>query len=259
MASKAPQPDRAPFRAFCRGLRAPLDGWRYMRRNSGLWRHAAVPILINTLITTCMLFGMLGGVWVFWKYWAFDFGPGAAWGTLEVILDIVATLAIVGAALVVAYLLNGILCDYFRSILAQKVEISLGMKQEDLCEVPITYQVVDAFRDLAGLVFYNLAFLLLNFIPVVGTAVAAGASLYYECCVFGIDFIDYPMALRGMRRKDKYAFARRHRMHVLGLGAVTFAASFIPVLGAVVLATAATGAVLLYRDILAESPENQSV
>lgn len=67
------------------------------------------------------------------------------------------------------------------------------------------------------------------------------------------DYFDFPLSLRGKRRQEKREFTRRHRAHTLGLGATVFMVSFVPVVGSLILATAAVGAVLLYRRLEPQS------
>ena len=85
-------------------------------------------------------------------------------------------------------------------------------------------------------------------IPVVLNLLISG-SLYYDALLFGEDYFDYPLALRGKRRHEKKEFVRKHRYYTLGLGAAVFLAGFIPIVGAVLLAAAVVGAVQLHRRL----------
>ena len=68
-----------------------------------------------------------------------------------------------------------------------------------------------------------------------------------------MDYLDYPQALRARGRRVQRQFARRHRSATLGLGSSVMLLTFVPLLSPVLLTTAATGAVLLYRKL--EEPE----
>jgi uncharacterized protein involved in cysteine biosynthesis len=52
-----------------------------------------------------------------------------------------------------------------------------------------------------------------------------------------------------MRRREKLQFARRHHAHVLGLGTAMALVTLVPIVNAVLLTTAVTGAVLLHRRL----------
>jgi uncharacterized protein involved in cysteine biosynthesis len=151
--------------------------------------------------------------------------------------------------------LNGILCGHYHGKLARQVELLLGMRPEDMKELSFRYQVADTFRDLGALLVINTGFLLLNVVPVIGTIVGTAGALYCNCFVFGMDYLDFPLSLRGLRRAEKRAFGKRHRGHTVGLGAAVFACNFVPIVGSVALSTAAAGAVLLHRRLrAAEGP-----
>jgi uncharacterized protein involved in cysteine biosynthesis len=74
-------------------------------------------------------------------------------------------------------------------------------------------------------------------------------SYYFTCSTLGYAYLDYPLSLRGMRRKEKRRFVREHRSHSLGLGTAAMGLAFLPVANAVFLTTAVVGGVMLYRGI----------
>ncbi len=95
----------------------------------------------------------------------------------------------------------------------------------------------------------NGGLLLLNIVPIVGSIVAICGGMYFQWFILGLDYLDFPMSLRGIRREQKRAFAKHHRWHTLGLGAAVFLLILIPAIGAIFLTTAAAGAVLLHRRL----------
>ena len=86
-------------------------------------------------------------------------------------------------------------------------------------------------------------------VPGIGSVLGVAGSLYYDWLLFGEEYFDYPLALRGKRRQEKKDFIRRNRDYAMGLGAAVFLANFIPLVGSVLLATAVVGAVLLHRRL----------
>ena len=135
--------------------------------------------------------------------------------------------------------------------------MQLGLPPEQIRDVPFSYQVVDAFRDLGALLAINAGFLLLNIVPVLGSAVGLIGSLYFDCYVFGRDYLDFPLALRGVRRDEKRRFCREYKGQTVGVGAAVLLCNFVPVVGAVVLSTAAAGAVLLHRRLRGSRPSRR--
>ena len=232
-------------KGFGAGFAAPWHGWRYLLHHRSLWPYAILPMIV-TLVATLVLLGLL---FVAGYYFMPQLGGGWWKTTLEVLIGIAIFTVALALGIVAYFLINGIVGDYFRGLLTEKVEIQLGMAREDIVELPIMYHVVDALRDLTFLVFINIAFLMCHIVPVIGSIAGMCGSFYYEIFTFGVDYLDYPLALRGMRRKEKWTYAKSYRRLTLGLGTVTFVFSFIPILGSIVLTSASVGAVLLYRRI----------
>jgi uncharacterized protein involved in cysteine biosynthesis len=140
-------------------------------------------------------------------------------------------------------------CGYFYGKLARHVEKLLGMKDEEMAEAPLVHQVIDVSKETLSLIFVNLLCLLIQIIPGIGAVLGVAGSYYFTCLALGREYWDYPLSLRGLRRKEKHEFARRHRLHTLGLGTAVMILFMLPIVNAVLLTTAVTGAVLLHRKI----------
>jgi uncharacterized protein involved in cysteine biosynthesis len=259
MSDMRPHRVAAIFREFFAGFRSPLDGARYMNRHPKLWRYGAMPTVLNlaiTLLVLVLFLSMVAGIAVYLH----PRFPEGALGVLWEVLAILSMLLVVaGLSAATWVLLNGILTGYFYSRLAEAVELQLGMSPDEIHEVSFRYQVIDALCDFALLVLINTGLLMLNCVPLFGSVVAVCGAFYLNCHVFGRDFFDHPLALRGMRRKEKRAFCKRHRWHTFGLGAISLLLGLVPLLGAFVLTTAATGAVLLHRDLRSEDPVERRI
>jgi CysZ protein len=241
---------------FLAGLSAPVAGFRYLVAHPALWRYAVLPVLINLALTAVVL-GTLVAAAVWFAYrlhpWFQDRYQGSAWGiTLEVAAAVGLLIVAVTAAFVTWVLLGGILGGHFNSKLARAVEIQLGTPHDQLREVTFRYQVIDTMRDLAALLGINAGLLLLNVVPGIGSVAAAVLGVYFDGFLLGFDYVDLPMALRGQRRAEKLALARRHRWETTGLGTAVLLLNLVPILGAVLLATAAVGAVLMHRRWVGE-------
>ena len=238
-----------------RGIAAPLEGLRYLVAHAELWRYAILPIVLNVLVTGLVLLILVGaGAWFAVRIHP-SFSP-TWWGT---VLEILAGAGILVVALALAaiawLLLNGILCGHFYAKLAKRVELQLGTPPEALREVPLGQQIVDTFRDVGALLAINIGLLLLNIVPLVGSVAALLLGVYFDGFIFGRDYLDYPMSLRGMPRAMKLQLARSHRWQTIGLGTGVFAFTLVPIVGSVLNAGAAVGAVLLFH----RWPEAQSL
>ena len=235
--------------AFRRGFAAPWEGFGYLCQHPRLWWYGVVPVVLNLLITGAVLLLLLvAAVW-FVVYLHPLFPAGWGWVALEVLCAFGVLLLAVGLALIVWAFLQGSLGGYYLTKLAREVELHLGLSPDQMREVSWGYQFLDACRDVSALVAINGGFLLLHVVPGIGSVVGVAGSLYFDSMLFGEDYFDYPLALRGKRRHEKKDFIRRNRYYTLGLGAAVFLANFIPLVGAVLLATAVVGAVLLHRRL----------
>lgn len=250
--SSPPVAAAAPPRGFAalkEGAAAPWEGLRYLMRHPALWRYAIWPVLLNVLITGFVLVLLLAAAAAFAWYLHPYFPEGWTGIALEVLSFLGLLLAAIGLALVLWLLLHGILTGHFYTRLARAVELQLGTPAELLRDVPWSYQAIDAVRDAAALIGVNGALLLLNVVPIIGPVLGFAGGLYFDSWIFGAEYLDFPLALRGLRRDAKRAFLRRHREHVLGLGLVALVCMLVPVVGSVLLASAAVGAVLLHHRL----------
>ncbi|MFT3831073.1 MAG: EI24 domain-containing protein [Opitutaceae bacterium] len=237
---------------FTEGFATPWAGLRYMNAHPALWRHGILPIVCNLLLSAALFAGLIWG-WFATYGWLDARFPPNWWGTTLEVLSVIAVAALEIALAVAAWIVfQGIFCGFFYSRLAREVEIQLGLAHAQMREVPLLYQVTDALLDLAALTAVAVGCFVVGWVPLVGAPLAVGLGLYFDCFVFGMDYLDYPQALRARGRSVQRRFARHHRAHTLGLGTSVMLITFIPLLSPVLLTTAATGAVLLYRKL--ESP-----
>jgi CysZ protein len=242
-------PARSIAAAFGQGLSAPWLGFRYMARHLGLWRYGVIPVLLNLLIATLLLVVLVGLAVLFFGKLHPWFDDGRLWRLAEILFGLLLLAAVLGLALVAWLVLQGILCGHFYSKLARQVELQLGVRPGEIKELPFSYQVADTLRDVGFLAVANTACIAVQIVPGIGSVLGLCAGYYFNCFTFGLDYLDHPLALRGMRRREKRAFAKRHRAHTLGLGTAVLAITLLPLINAILLTTAVTGAVLLHRRL----------
>jgi uncharacterized protein involved in cysteine biosynthesis len=201
-------------RAFVEGFVAPFAGFRYMCRHPELWRYGVVPILLNLFITVFVFGLLILGVVAFVTYLHPKF-PASWLGVLgEIVCAIVSLGLAIGAAAATWMLMQGILCAHFYERLERHVEIQLGTSMEDLKDIPLSYQIVDALRDTGVLLAINTVCLMLNCIPVLGSIVWLVVAIYFDSYIFGRAYLDFPLQLSGMRSLERRTlpngFVRTH-------------------------------------------------
>lgn len=242
---------RTPWAAFWQGIMTPVEGWRFLMRHPTLWRYAAIPVTLNLLISLVLLVGLfLGASWMVTGIAAW-LGEGF-WGvTLGIIAGLIFLFIAMAIAIVAAFLLQSVFCDYFYSILAEKTEHVIGIDEGEIESITLAYEIIDAGKDFGRLAVIQIVCLAVQFIPLVGTATGVIAGYYFTCLTFGRDYLDHPMALRGMRLDEKIAMLKRHRLHALGLGTVGLGLSFLIGIGSLLLPSVIVGGVLLHRRLRA--------
>ncbi|MFN3166925.1 MAG: EI24 domain-containing protein [Phycisphaeraceae bacterium] len=234
---------------FLRGTRAPFDGFAYLRRHPSLWPFVLPAALVNVFITGAALLVLVLLAIVLINYVVPMFGDGF-WQTVLMVLVIVAVVAVVVGLTVVCWLLmQNIISGHLLSKLAERVEHQLGLGEDAIRPVPFVRQVTDGVYDTALVLGIHGAAFAIQFVPVLGAAVGVPAALAADAYVFGSDFINHPLNLRGMSFKERRAFIRRHTAETVGVGAVTLPLGLIPVVGGLVMACSVIGAVRLYREL----------
>lgn len=235
---------------YLMGFRTAGEGFVFLARNPLLWRFGLWPVLVNIVVGFAVWFGAFEFGRHAWNQFATGL-PIAWWASVVewagLVILILTTLAM---AMILFVLLQGVFCAWFFSHLARRVELALGASDSELCELPLSAQVLDALRAAARLLLVNvLLLLLLHLLPGVGSVAAVVISLYVNAWILGAEYLSYPMELRGLRLRERKARAREFLPATLGLGTVVCVLLLVPFVGAVFQTTAVVGAVLMHRRL----------
>jgi hypothetical protein len=184
----APAPTRSG--QYLAGLSVPWLGLRVLLHRPGLWKYAIMPIVLNLLITAIAILAMLvmaAGI-VALLNWLTS-GWQGTWFYVAIVLQVLGAAAMVmlciAAAAIVWRLLSGILCGYFYSRLAARVERELGVGEDELCDVTLWAEIRDALADLGWLLLSLLLALLVALIPLIGPPLALAYSRTFRCSPAG--------------------------------------------------------------------------
>jgi uncharacterized protein involved in cysteine biosynthesis len=242
------------FGAFLEGIQAPLAGFEFMRENTRLWRFGIWPVAVNLLLTGFLLVMLFGAGTYFVTNVHGRFSPNVFGRSLEILLIVFLLILACSMALAFWLVMQIAACGYFYGRLARQVELLLGTKKDEIVEAPLLAQIIDTLWETFSILLINLVCLLIQFfVPVVGTVLGIAGSYYFTCLALGREYWDYPLSLRGLRRNEKHQFAAQNRLRTLGLGTAVMILFLLPVVNAVLLTTAVTGAVLLHRKIIDET------
>ena len=230
------------------GLRSPPAGFMFLLQHRSLWQYAIWPVLLNIVITGAVSVMLAIGTVVLLR----DLPGWITETDYRAVRILVAGIGVIVSAIGVSVATwlaaQVILCSYFYSRLAYKVEVLTGTNPQLLREAPLHHQAIDVLVDVILLLIINLCCAALNLIPMPGTIVGMVVGFYYSSLILGRQCLDYPLSLRGLRRSGKLAVSRRFRWETIGVGAEVLLFLPIPVVGSVFLVAAIVGAVLLQRD-----------
>lgn len=241
--------------SFGEGLAAPWQGWLLLYRHPRLWGWALVPTLVNVLISLVVSGLLIGGI-----VWTADAlhdalaGQATGWGwyvavAAEIAIVLVVSLVLIVLALVVWKILTVIFCGYFFSRLAGEVEQLLGVQPGELRPVSTAAEALGLLLSLLVLLVGSTLILALAFIPIVGGVLAFIVGTIFTCWIMGLDYLGYPLSLRGVPRWRQYPVGLAQFSRTCGLGLFVSICELVPVFGALPLTTAVIGAVLLNRKL----------
>ena len=110
----------------------------------------------------------------------------------------------------------------------------------------------DALRMLVPTLLIGIALLLLGFIPLVGTALAAVLGAFVGGWYLAVELTGLAFDARGNTLRERRTTLRTRRPLVQGFGVVTYLLFLVPLAAVVVMPAAVAGAALLSRRVLGE-------
>jgi len=260
MTTSNPIPENFIGQVF-KGMMYPIEAFGFLKRHS-LWGMATASILINILL----LGALIGGAFYFlvpylhsttaaMMAWA---GDSAFWGyligALSWVLWIVAFPAIIVANFLVLVLVGQAVASPFLDTLSEQVENRvLGTTPEPFGIGRAIKTVSVAIGDLVWGVFFlvmvNGPLILLGFIPVLGTTVAAVVSFGFSALLLSHEFMGLPLTRQLVSYRERWSHVWRHKWLALGMGSSTMLLLVIPGINLVLLPLAAVGGTLMYCDL----------
>jgi CysZ protein len=262
---QGPQPlaQSAVGRLF-QGIGYPFVALPFLRQHR-LWPLAVVPIIVNIVLFVVVL-ALL--VWLV-APWLASAGaaltPAATTGVwaaiagffaklLTVLLWVIVPVAIlvVGAFFIV--MVGQAVASPFLDVLSEKVEsIVLGRAPPAGGVGRALRSVLVAIADIVWTVIFwlavNVPLLLINLIPLLGSAANAVLSLCFTALLLSQEFVGLSLARRLVSYPNRWRVIWANRAVALGFGVSTMLLLIVPGLNLVLLPLAAVGGTLLYCDL----------
>ncbi len=236
--------------SIVKGLLYPWQALGIIRRHRELWGFVLIPILLNLVV---------GGLLYTWLYMVGmnqieQFGVEE--GTLGTILTTVAKVVyLIGLAIGVGWVMvrfGVVLGAPWYGQLAGRLEVIVrGQPEADagLSLARIAHDIGRALqfelKKLLLTIGIGVPGLLLNFIPILGNALATGVALCLGALIACLDFFDAPLERQGLRFREKLGVVRQTLPMSAGFGLLAAFLVSIPILNLIAIPLCVAGGTLL--------------
>ncbi len=231
----------------------PLLGIQYFGRgfsllsNKGLKRYVALPILINALLMTALIY--FGGGYLLDKIqWIVDWLPSwLSW--LTWIITPIAALTLISITLYFFSAVLNLIAGPFNGLLSEAVETKV--KDAAIPDEAIGKLVSRTLqRELQKLGYFiprYLALLIISFIPVVNI-ISPVLWFIFGAWVLTLQYLDYALDNNGHSFTDLHKALKLQPFTTLGFGFVVALGFMIPVVNLFVMPAAVCGATLYWSE-----------
>lgn len=260
----------------------PVIGFGYVMRGlelirkPGLRRFVAIPLMINILIFSALLWLGIGQFEGFMNDYLPD-GTAPAWlpdwqwlqNTFTYIIEpfrwLLWILFALTFLLIMIYgftIIANIIGAPFNDLLSAKVEQYLtGEKPEEASDSLIGAVWPAISSELQKATYFltrGLPLLLLFIIPGINVIAPLAWGLY-SAWVLANEYVEYPMGLQGIRFKEQRKFLKRRRLSTFGFGGGVMLMMAVPILNFVAMPTAVTGATAWWVERLKPAMKRQQL
>jgi CysZ protein len=215
--------------------------------NKGLKRFVALPILINALLMSALIY--YGGGWLVDKVdalvaWFPDWLSWLSW-----LLIPVAVVTLVSVTLYFFSAVVNLIASPFNGLLSEAVEVQVkgdSIPDESLASV-IARTLAREIRKLAYFIPRYIALLIISFIPVVNT-VSPVLWFVFGAWVLTLQYLDYSLDNNGHSFADLHKALKMQPLTTLGFGFVVAIGFMVPLLNLFVMPAAVCGATLYWSE-----------
>lgn len=218
----------------------------------GLRRYVVVPLLINAVLFTAVLYFGAG--------WIYEFSLGLLPPWLDWFAVVLVPVFLVLSAVVVFFtftMVANLLASPFNGMLAEAVEARLTGQPAPATSVgrlmkDVGIALASEVRKLAYILVRLIPLLLLFLVPVIGPLLWAAFGAW----MLAIAFVDYPMGNHGLGFAEQRRLLGQRRWLGLGFGLAVMGAMAVPLVNFLVMPCAVAGATAMWVDAFAPRPAN---
>ena len=226
-----------------------------------LLAYVVLPALVNILLFALLfvilrsyggdlveaLEGLMAGDHPWYLAWLVMLARALLWLVVVVVVAVVAFFTV--------YFLGNVIAAPFNDLLSAKVEaIRLGLEEEPFSlsafMADIGFTVKEELKRLGFFLLISMGLILLNVIPLVGSAAHFVIGGWLMLLFFALEYLDLPMA-RGRRHpfSQRWKVVRRNLVICTGFGTSTALLLGIPLLNFLCIPLAVVGGTLMYADL----------
>jgi CysZ protein len=237
---------------FLVGAAYPVRALRLLAATRALWPYVVVPIGLNVVVGATVYAGLLLAGFRVIDGVAGGLPPWAA--PLAVVLRVLLVVGLLVATGFVLVRFGVVLGAPWYGRLSERVELLatgrvVGARRGAVAD--LTRAVAHEGKKLLLVVSCWLLFLLLNLVPVLGTAAAAAGGLALAGTVACLDFLDPALDRRGLGFRAELAYVRRAFPVSAGFGVACVVLTSLPVLNLLLVPICAAAGTLLVCDDVA--------
>ena len=231
----------------------PLLGIRYFGRgfsllsNKGLKRFVALPILINALLMTALIY--FGGGYLVEKIqWVIDWLPSWLSWLYWLILP-VAALTLISITLYFFSAILNLIASPFNGLLSEAVETKVtgAVIPDEAMGQLIARTLQRELKKLGYFIPRYLGLLVISFIPVINV-VSPVLWFIFGAWVLTLQYLDYALDNNGHSFEDLHKALKLQPLTTLGFGFVVALGFMIPVVNLFVMPAAVCGATLYWSE-----------
>lgn len=236
------------MRDFLKGFDYMLEGLRLIRQ-PGLRRFVLVPLAVNTLLFTGLIFAAISGF-----EWLLDYLLGFLPDWLHWLQYLLWPLFAVSILLILVYgftLIANLIAAPFNSVLAEAVEKHLaGQSLEQTGDwrallADIAPSLWSELQKLGYFAVRALPLLLLFVIPGINL-MAPLLWTVFSAWMLALEYADYPLGNHGLKFRDQRPRLRSRRLLSLGFGLSVLGLMLVPVVNFLAMPAAVAGATALW-------------
>ncbi|MGD1990051.1 MAG: sulfate transporter CysZ [Chromatiales bacterium] len=258
----------------------PVIGFNYVVRGlelirvSGLRRFVLIPLVINILIFSLMLWFGIDAFGGFMDDYLPEGTPPSwlpEWGWLQATFTFIVEpfrwllwiLFALAFLLILIYgftIVANIIGAPFNDLLSAKVEEHLTGKKPDEAQESILAaiwpSIVSELQKAGYFLTRGIPLLILFLIPGINIIAPIVWGLY-SAWVLANEYAEYPMGLHGIRFKEQRRFLKNRRLSTYGFGGGVMLMTVVPVLNFIAMPTAVAGATAWWVERLGPAMEDQ--